>query len=171
MYTKFAFSWWYFCMGTRLRCRVQGFWRCNSGVSPYAAFVGVFCRPIEWTAMAPISICVYLYFRLAMEKHLAFLRKHCRLCGKSVKRNVNLILFVHLLLYLHTKLSTKLRNSCLLMIEGLFNQSASLNFSLFYGSWHSSQATAMFLAFLQDFIAYMSVSRVTDWLAPLSLVN
>ena len=69
----------------------------NSGVSPYAAFVGVFCRPIEWTVMAPISICVYLYFRLAMEKHLAFLRKQCILCGKSVKRNVNLILFVHLL--------------------------------------------------------------------------
>ena len=69
--------------------------------------------------MAPISDisgCVYLYFGLAMEKHLAFLRKHCRLCGKSVKRNVNLltmkmlILFVHLLLYLHTKLSTITNN-------------------------------------------------------------
>ena len=51
------------------------------------------CRPIEWTTMAPISSCVYLYFRQAMEKHLAFLRKHCRLCEKSVNRNVNLILF------------------------------------------------------------------------------
>ena len=77
----------------------------NSGVSPYAAFVGVFRRPIEWTAMAPISSCVYLYFRQVMEKHLAFLRKHCRLFGKSVKMSVNLILFLHLLLYLHTKLS------------------------------------------------------------------
>ena len=63
-------------------------------VEPYAAFVGVFCRPIEWAAVARVYIC----FRQAMEKHLAFLRKHCRLCGKSVKRNVNLILFVHLLL-------------------------------------------------------------------------
>ena len=68
-----------------------------------------FCRLIEWTAMAPISICVYLYFRQATEKHLAFLRKHCRLCGKSVKRNDNLILFVHLLLYLHTKVKNKIK--------------------------------------------------------------
>ena len=60
--------------------------------------------------MAPISSCVYLYFRQAMEKHLAFLRKHCRLCGKSVNRNVNLILFVYLLVYLHTKLSTITNN-------------------------------------------------------------
>ena len=119
-------------MGTRLRCRVQGFRRCNSGVSPYAAFVGVFCRPIEWTAMASISSCVvYLYFRQAMEKHLAFLRKHCRLCGKSVKRNVNLILYVHLLLYLHTKLSTKLRKS---FYRGLVQSVCKSEFSLFYWS-------------------------------------
>ena len=41
--------------------------------------------------MAPFSSCVYLYFRQEMEKHLTFLRKHCRLCGKSVKRNDNSI--------------------------------------------------------------------------------
>ena len=80
--------------------------------------------------MVPISICVYLYFRLAMEKHLAFLRKHCILCGKSVKGNVNLILFVHLLLYLQTKLSTKLRNSC---YRGLVQSVCKSEFSLCYG--------------------------------------
>ena len=73
-----------------------------------------FLSSAEWTAMAPISDisgCVYLYIRQAMQKHLAFLRKQCRLCGKSVKRNVNLILFVHLLfLYLYTKLSTITNN-------------------------------------------------------------
>ena len=70
---------------------------------------------------------------------------------KSVKRNVNLILFVHLFLYFHTKLSTKLRNSC---YRGLVQSVCKSEFSLFYGSLHSSQATAMFLAFLQDFIAH-----------------
>ena len=132
MYIKFAVSW----------CSFVWVHGCVAG---YKAFEDVI---VEFR-------CVYLYFRRAMEKHLAFLRKHCRLCAKSVKRNVDLILFVHLLLYFHTKLSTKLstkfRNSC---DRGLVQSVCKSEFSLFYGSWHSSQATAMFLAFLQDFIAY-----------------
>ena len=34
-----------------------------------------------------ISSCVYFILRQAMEKHRDFLKKHCRLCGKNLKRN------------------------------------------------------------------------------------
>ena len=35
----------------------------------------------------PISSCLYFIPRQAMEKHRDFLKKHCRLCGKNLKRN------------------------------------------------------------------------------------
>ena len=35
----------------------------------------------------PISSCLYFIPRQAMEKHRHFLKKHCRLCGKNLKRN------------------------------------------------------------------------------------
>ena len=34
-----------------------------------------------------ISSCVYFIPPQAMEKHRDFLKKHCRLCGKNLKRN------------------------------------------------------------------------------------
>lgn len=38
-------------------------------------------------AVDPISSCVYSNPRQAMGKHRDFLKKHCKLCGKNLKRN------------------------------------------------------------------------------------
>ena len=82
------------------------------------------------------KLCLFI-FSTGNGKAPCFSKETLQIMWKSVNRNVNLILFVHLLLYLHTKLSTitnnlthilqQFRKSC---YWGLFNQSAHLTQSV-----------------------------------------